>query len=279
MRPLHRCAVSAAAVATALGAVAAPAAAHPAHPFVMPELSPHRRLGAEVLVGSLDVPFHVTVIALEPTLSLTLTPRWTLTGRIPIGHVASDVRDGTTLGNATIGAIYLFSSRGRRHDLRRGALDFSLSFPTAADGGDAGFAARTHAVFRVPDPGLYFPKTTTVRVHGNYRADVGQVFFQGQFGMHVLVIQRADDLLLLRLGLAGGVHVSPQVALIAELTTMSDILDDRQTREDFLHTLDLGMRFSGATSTFGARLYYPLDDSLRNGLHIIGVGFDFQAAF
>jgi hypothetical protein len=96
--------------------------------------------------------------------------------------------------------------------------------------------------------------------------------------MDVLVIQGADDLLLLRLGLAGGVHVASQLALIAEVTTVSDILDDRATQEDFLHTLDLGLRHVGPGSTFGARLYYPLDRSLRR-LDILGVGFDFQTSF
>jgi hypothetical protein len=158
--------------ASAALTLAAPAAAGPAHPFVMPDLSPSRTVGAEVIVGRIDLaPLggRTTVIALEPTLALPLTPRWTLTGRVPVGHATSSARSGTTLGNLTVGALYVISARGRRGDRTITAVDMSLSLPTAADGGDAGAAARTHARFRVPDAGLYNPKTTTARVHGNWR--------------------------------------------------------------------------------------------------------------
>jgi hypothetical protein len=236
---------------------AAPARADWPRPFVMPPLGAGPELHGEVMFGTVEVgPVDATLLGLELGFRHRLD-RLGLSAALPIVHTDTDGWDGTSLGNLTAGVDYLIagSVRGRRHSAT--AIGVSLSLPTADDDGDGALAALSHAYFRVPDPGKYFPDTTTIRVFGDWRTGTDQWFFQSHLGMHVLAHDGPDDQVLFRLGLGGGVSLSDTAALIGELTTMADLLDDDGS-EDFLHTLDLGVRFLGGSSIFGIRLYLPL---------------------
>lgn len=266
-------ACSALVVATLLLA-AGPARADWPRPFVMPPIAAGPEFYSEVMLGTMDFgPLEATMLGFEFGFRHRFD-RLGISGGIPIAHVDTDNWDGTSLGNLTAGIDYLVagSVRGQRHSAT--SIGATLSLPTASDGGDSALAALGHSTFRVPDPGRYLPDTTTIRVFGDWRTGTGEWFFQGELGMHALVRDGADDEVLFRLGVGGGVALSPAAALIAELTTMTDILDDDNDPEDFLHTLDLGVRFLGGNSIFGIRLYLPLDDSMRNR-DALGLGFDF----
>lgn len=253
---------------------AAPARADWPRPFVLPPLAAGPELHAEVMFGTVDTGPDATLLGFDFGLRHRFD-RLGISGSLPIVHTDTDIWDGTSLGNLTAGVDYLIagSVRGRRHSAT--AIGASLSLPTADDDGDGSLAALTHAVFRIPDPGKYLPNTTTIRVFADWRTGTSEWFFQGELGMHALVIDGADDEILFRLGLGGGVAVSDSAALIGELTTMTDILDDNEGDEHFLHTLDLGVRFlGGGNSIFGIRLYLPLDDSYRDN-DALGLAFDF----
>ena len=263
------------ALALLLGATATARADWP-RPFVMPPLANGPEFTGEIMVGTIETgPLEVTLLGFEFGARHRFD-RLGIHGSLPVIHADTDNWDGTSLGNLTAGMDYQVagSIRGRRHSLV--AVGASLSFPTADDNGDGSLAAGVHSAFRVPDPGKYFPDTTTIRVFSDWRTGSDEWFFQGELGMHALVHDNADDQILFRLGLGAGVAVSPMAALIAELTTMTDILDDDNGAEDFLHTLDLGVRFLGGSSIFGIRLYVPLDDSMRNR-DALGFAFDFAA--
>ncbi len=267
--------------ALAVSLLAPPAVrAQPHSPlFEMPSPLPSRTVGAELMVGTIDVESgNVTLAALELSGEFAATPRLALRALLPIAYANGQDFSGTTLGDLTLGTEFLLTAQRSGGSLSLWSLGGSMSLATASDGGESRRAAEAHRDFRVPYPGHYWPDTNTLRLHADYRLESGQVFFQGQLGVQFHVIEDVDDVLNLRLGLGGGAMITRHVALLAELTTISDILDDSEG-ENFLHVLELGGRFHVPGGAFGARFYLPLDDSLREGRDILGFAVDYRAAY
>lgn len=247
--------------------------------FEMPELAPSRHLGEELMVGTLDfAASNLTVAAVELSGDWAPTPRIALHALLPIAYANGEELSGTSLGNITFGLGYVLANHrwGRRSRLWSVGADLSL--PTASDGGDASSVAVAHGIYRITGLGRYAPEVTTLSLHGDLRREDDKFFFQGQLGFDFHIDDASDDTFALRLGIGGGVKVSSHVAFIAELTTISDILDDSDG-EDFLHVLDFGTRYWLHASSFGARFYLPLDDSTRNGLDILGFAIDYRTSY
>ena len=246
--------------------------------FEMPSLSPEREVGAELMVGTIDfLPENLTMSAVELFGKLSVSPRLILRTRLPIAYANGAGVSGTTLGNIELGGDYILSTPAGSSP-GRWSVGGGVYLPTSSDGGESGVVANAHSVYRLTHPGRYMPETTTLALHGDYRRESGQLFFQGQFGAQLYVIEHASNSFILRMGLGGGTMVSPQLALIAELTTTSDFLDDAD-HENFLHVLDFGMRYRVGRSGFGARFYLPLDASTRQGLDIIGFAVDYRGEY
>lgn len=250
------------------------AAAEVSAPFVMPDLRNHHEVGGGMMYGSADLGIfgNATLFSFFGQYRRPITDRLGFAATLPIAYASGDLADGTSLGNLTFETSYLLTVESAANQRRFAAFRASLSLPTASDGGNASEAALAHAIFYVPDPGLFLPDTTTLRLSGDYRIEWARAFFQANLGLDVLVISEADDVPYIRLGLAGGFTASERIALVAELTNMSDVLDD-SGGEDYLHTLDLGLNIGLPRGHLALRLYFPLDDSRRD-LDIFGVGFE-----
>jgi hypothetical protein len=261
--------LAAAALAAALLATATPAAADT--PYIMPPLVIDQELGAEFQFGQRSAPGDdITFLVVEGTFRQPLGPSFALLAQLGVGHVDVGNADGTTLTNLTLGGTYMLS---RRRD-GRSAVVFSVSLPTASDQGNDGAAAFGLASFYLADPGRFEGDATTFRAYLDYRLDSGRVFAQVEGGMQA-IFHEGDDWVLLRGNLAAGVGLSPRVALVAELTNMAYIFVDQPPNdEDFLHALDLGMRFRLHNGRLGARVYVPLDDSRRD-VDDLGIALDF----
>jgi hypothetical protein len=237
--------------------------------FVMPRLAPEQSLSFEMLYGQMNfIGGDLTLISLEGTYRHRFGPRFAAYGNLGLAHGRNDALDGTSLTNLTFGGSYLISRRGDGAS----ALVMSVSLPTASDSGDAAAMAFAHGAFHIADPGRFFPETTTFRVGGDWARRFGKAFFQLEGGVHALFAD-GDDEVLLRLGVGGGAWVGRRVALVGELTTMAYFLTDEDGEEDFLTTLDAGMRFLLNKGQLGARLYIPLDESTRDA-DMLGFGVD-----
>lgn len=239
----------------------------------MPDVYGYHKLGAELMLGRMrtaPATDEFTMFAFELFGAYKVSDRLYLHGRLPVGY-ADDL--GTALGNFTLGLEHRLNSSFGRGNLQSWSLGGSVSLPTASDSGDSGAAALLHGIYRVPYPGHYFPSTTTLRFHGQFRLDAQKVFFQAQAGLNMLLIDGADDDMLLRFGLGLGVALGRSATAIFELTTMSDILDDSDG-DNFVHSLDLGVRFrAGANTRIGVRVYLPLG-GYASDLDIFGLGVD-----
>jgi len=251
--------------------------------FVMPEIPyGQRTVGVDLTLGRIDIFRFIgdaSLIGLEGAMSWGLSEQLALNGRLGIVRASDDNDDGTSLDNLTIGMTYRLLTDDRGAGTSALAIDASLSLPTASDSDNSGVAALTWGVFYQPDVGRYLPDATTLRVSGTYRLLTGRLMAQAELGLQQLIVDDVDDLTLLRLGMGVGYLAAPRVALIAELTTVSDIIGDNfDNDEDFWHVLDLGARIGlGNGGTLGIRFYLPLDDALRD-LDIVGLMLNYQAA-
>jgi hypothetical protein len=269
-------------------------------PLLMPDTSERSHAGVDVFFGSIDADeggelfsARATVVTFEPHVDVAVTPQLTLSGRLPIGYAKAETtvlfvdqeESDTVLGNASLGARFMSQAS---YDLRAGG-GLLVHLPTAKDDDDDGdlvsppLAVTSVRIFHLE---RYVPDTTTMAVHGDVRFDLGRAFLQGQvMYMHLLAEDEdAEDADLLRLGAAAGFWLTPMLAAMGELTTMSTVLDDDvqynpdNPDEDFFHSLDVGLRFTEAQWSISARFHMPLDDIFRDD-DLLGGGVDLAVYF
>lgn len=230
--------------------------------FVMADTHTYERaIGTALTIGGHA---DATLVGMEGTVRWPLGERWALGARLPLVFARSSMANDLALGNLTFSATVILNAEAQRQDTYLSALALSISAPTAGITDDDGInGAARFAAFYVPDPGLYRPDTTTVRVYYSLRSQGHSYFGQLEVGLQQLIIEDIDDQTRLRLGMAVGVNVSSNIVLVAELSNVSDILDDANG-EDFWHTLDVGMRANTGTGHVGLRVYLPLDRSSRD---------------
>jgi hypothetical protein len=215
-------------------------------------------VGGEVLYGQVDTGMNHTLIGLLMRAKFLLTPGFTLGGRIPVAHSRSDVEDGTALGNLTLDMAYHLSF----HRNGKSWLEANLYFPTASDSGDGGDTATLFANYWVPEMGLYQPDTTAVRVLYNFQLGANDQYLHVAAGAEYQFISDFDDQVILPFVLGGRVALGNRAAALARFRTHW-VLDAPDTRDSFLHTLQLGLELSrlgrGALTTL---FYLPLDSSI-----------------
>lgn len=300
------------ALAASLMMLAGALAAGPAHadapglgdaaPLRMPDTSERSHAGVDVFFGSFDADqgglfftTRATVVSFEPHLDLALTDAITLSGRLPVAHARSEVTvlgvedeaSETLLGNVSLGGRYMAQVS---RTLRAGGGAF-VNLPTSEEDGAPGLAdpATAAALAQLFHIERYLPATAALGLHGDLRVDVGRGFVQGRGELMFLVNDDDDDggeddeMSLLRFGVAAGFWLTPTLAAMAELTTLSTILDDEaqisdDEDEDFLHGLDLGVRYAQAQWSLSARFHLPLDDFLREN-DLLGGGVDLSVYF
>jgi hypothetical protein len=268
-----------------LGCVSMPGAAlaHPPPFYWMADLSVHSRAGVDLIPGNYDRAGESAILVPASVFAeFALTENVVLLGRLPLAYVdrvgIADPDEGAfALGNASLG-VQLAGGSGRPHEGRLmygiGAL---VHAPTASDEGDEGAAAARAASFLVPDRGRYLPDTTTVRVRADVRYESDSVFVQGEIGIDRQILQDVDDRTDLLLGAGLGLAFNPYWALLAEITALSDVLDDDDD-SDLLPVLDAGVRYHNPELMAGLRVYWPFHESYRDA-GAIGLGLDVALRF
>jgi len=251
-------------------------------PFVMPDLTGQHALGAELTHSSSDA--GLSVMTLDLHGQFAIRPNLTVFGRMPVSHASFDALDGseetdTGIGNLSLGGRFTMPTSNRM--IVGGTL--AIALPTASIDEDSGFASFIAATARFPVLGRYLPETMTVSASAEFRHDAERFFVQGQLGLDLHMPEEElgdEDLSLLRAGLAGGIKLTPQLALIGEFTTISAILEDTSDEDDvFLHWVDIGVRYSLARAVIGARVFIPVDEEFDELVDPVGLGVDVTARF
>lgn len=240
--------------------------------FVMPDVWLQQgsggAFGAELFLGKVD---DAGVQTLDLSSQLSLSPGLAMFVRVPLARASLGGTSGTTLGNITAGvervAVTGPSLLG---------VSLAVALPTAADQGESSFASYMSSLARLDVGPRYFADTTTLSLHGHYRADGPRVFVQALMGLDIWLVdaefeeQRVD---VLRIGAGGGFRIAPELALVMELTTISFLFEPGNAVDDeFYHWLDMGARYALGDVMLGAWLYLPLDHEFRAEEHVIGMG-------
>lgn len=275
-----------------------------AAPFLMPDTSERSHAGVDVFFGNLDADdggllfsAKATVLTFEPHVDVALTPQIALSGRLPIAYSSVEAtvlgveseESETLLGNAALGARFM--SQASREARAGGGIFVNL--PTASSDDDADEVNLTAAAVedvRFFHIERYIIDTTTIGVHGDLRFDSERAFLQGQVAFMHLIANDEDageglEADLLRMSVAAGFWLTPMLAAVGELTTLSTVLDDdlqfnfNDEDEEFFHSLDLGLRYADAQWSLGVRFHLPLDDYFRDDLELLGGGADLSLYF
>ncbi|MEO8701219.1 MAG: hypothetical protein ABI867_14305 [Kofleriaceae bacterium] len=288
-----------AATTVLLAISAAPAAADyteiaPVRPLTMADLSGLTSVGLDLQytrwtvvppppAGDIDF----TALTFNIAADIKLAPHWVLLGRLPLSRVSVDgdpLLDDcceVAFGNLTVGARGLWASLFDNGMRAVAGGELSLSLPTASDGGERGISAAGAALAQLPhDPGLYAPNTTTARLTTMAQLYSRRFLVQAEAGLQLYFYDSdvpGDDSsdLGIRLALGAGIRATYTVAILVELNALLVSANDNNFAigDDSPMSLDLGLRYNSGAAIFGARLYVPVDDGLRD-LDMIGFGLD-----
>lgn len=234
----------------------------------------------EIHVPALEV--DVQSITLDLTADIKLAPHWVLIARLPISKVGYDgdplLDDccGFGLGNLTVGGRGLWASVFDSGARGVAGAEFSISLPTAADDGEGGISAGAASLARLPhDVGRYEPNTTTLRLTGISQYYTRRFLVQGELGLQAFLydddLPGRDSELGVRFAVGAGIRATYTLAVLLELSSLLFATDG--TGDDNVTSIDLGLRYASGSAIFGARLYLPVDDPLRD-LDMVGIGLD-----
>ncbi|MFH0903384.1 MAG: hypothetical protein V2A73_22375 [Pseudomonadota bacterium] len=278
-----------------------PAASGPSmRPFVMGDLSSDRIVGVQLMHGSWseqgwsggEYDFNITTLDVFADLPVSRSLK--VFGILPFAHFdrrASSMdggeyskHDTAVLGNIT-GGIRLVSPANQT---RRASIGFgvSVSLPTAPeldiesedDELDAE-AARYASEFRLVDAyERYMPAATTVRIEGDARIEQGKLFLQAQLGLHLVSVEyeagyTSESYQLLRLVVGAGVRLSPRLAIVGELSTLTplDKTNYYSPFEDYLHSLHLAGQYDFGKLVVAGRFYRPFGHEMFDDIWGLGI--------
>ncbi len=262
--------------------MAGTAQAHPPPFYWMPDLSAHSQVGVDLIPGNFDrAGDSALLVPASVFAELAVTEHVVLLARVPFAYVdrvgIDDPDEGAfALGNVGVGLLLAGSSRRDWDAWLRYGLGVLAHLPTASDEGDQGAAAARAATFLVPDRGRFLPGITNLRARGDVRYETGRLFLQGEVGVDHQLRDDSDDRTDLLLGAGLGVTLSPYWAVLAELTAVSNILEDEDS--ELLPVLDAGLRYHDPSLMTGLRVYWPFHESARDA-SAIGVGIDLGLRF
>ena len=258
------------------------AEAHPPPFYWMPDLSGHSRAGVELIPGNLDdAGSSAFLVDGSVFAELAVSRHLSLVGRVPFAYVdragAGGDEAAWALGNLGLGLQIAGASARSGHARTLYGVGVLAYVPTASDEGEGRVAATRAGAFLVPDAGRYRPDVTTVRLRGDLRYEAEVVFLQGELALDHQLRDQADDRTDLLAGVGLGVAFNPYLAMLAELTAVSDVLES-DGDASLVPVLDVGLRYHDPRMMAGLRVFWPMDDAYR-AADAIGIGVDLAARF
>ena len=177
-----------------------------------------------------------------------------LEGTVPVGWQKQS--NALALGDVMVGAGLL--PRGQRLV----GIAVRLAVPTSPQVGTGLATANALAAPRLADTELWLAHATSAEVVADWRWRGNATFLQLEGGVAGRwLVDRYET--VLRLSIAGGVRITPWLDLESSFVTRS-FLATRNTGEEFIHSLILGMVAHTDRGQLAVRLEVPIDDSARN---------------
>jgi hypothetical protein len=221
----------------------------------------------------------IEVFALRLGLQLAVARVVVVYGLLPLAYVRGDGDEQFDPGNLTVGGRWVHHQPG----LHAGA-GAAIGLPTSPDfnlfGGDSGAAAYVATIIQFDRSADFYPNVTSYQLAGDVRVERGDVFCQVEVGYLHLTHPDADEGLdLVHADIGAGVRVSPTTSLLAELTTISLVLEDEgfYNNQNWFHSLYAGARHSTDRASIGAYVFFPFDGPYSDEVNAVGVGVDVAA--
>ncbi len=242
-------------------------AAAQSEPFVMPDLDGRSWVGTELALGE-TATYDARVVTLTAVIDYAVAPNLVVRARIPMTRA----HGGAALGEVAVGGRLIFPPGGRARPTW--AIYAETSLPTLTGFGDEyGPAAALAATYHAPHERWLssgFGAGCELRLARPGRFGL---FVQGKLGLLVTGPARLFDL-----GVAFGVDVAPRLSLVAELSSVVDVLDESSyfgpgNRSN--SSVDFGPRWRRGRLTLAGRGYVQFDPS-AGGDRAYGLGVDLR---
>ncbi|MSP17283.1 MAG: hypothetical protein EXR73_11880 [Myxococcales bacterium] len=248
--------------------------------LTMPNLSAVSTTGTDIQFAQFNAPDgKVTAVTLDVVTELAMKKQVVIGFRVPLSFVQAP---GVPVFNPLCcgfqnGNLGFFSRVHFNKGPWRVGLDGGFSLSTAPDGdldaldgGDS--AASTHLTH---DPSRYLPDSGTARLGASTLLRAARFFLQTEAAL--LVVQSTpgfgeQDDTLVKLDGAMGLRLFYSVTLVAGVNTTWTAAQNGAA-DDWLHSVEGGLRFTAGNVDVGMRFYYPLDQVLRD-LKMIGGGLE-----
>jgi hypothetical protein len=236
-----------------------------------------RGVAVDLTYGSLNLaPNDFTVVGLTARGAYFFGSRLAVGGILPLAHLRSSGDSFSGLGNLSATIDYILSGVPATTETSAW-LSGILALPTATGDNDSA-APVAHALYSIPEPGLWAPDTTTVDLQAHYRRTFGRPFARIDAGGQYLSISGDDDRLRAVVRIGGGARVSERIVARASLFNAWE-LDAADGEDNFLHALEGGIGIEHSRGgRFDLSLYVPLDSVYRNDLEVIGIRAGFSIA-
>lgn len=194
---------------------------------------------------------------------------------VPIAYANGNNDSETALGNIEVGGIFI--PKLQNPELRL-VLHGGLTLPTAPDENNlnAAFVGVFAGYARVHDLYQVIPQGTTVRLGVSPIYSSGQLIARLDAGVDVNIdssgMDNADPAVHLNLGV--GFWATPEMAVMAELSTLT-IFDDNDNDDDNVANAIIGGRFYAGTVQPYLGLIIPLDDDISQFMNLgVTIGLD-----
>jgi hypothetical protein len=216
--------------------------------------------------GFVDTTFEhadgADAVAMVPGARLAVTRAAFLEGEVPLGWLHQG--GNLALGNVTI-AAGLLPRVGRL-----AAISVRIAAPTAPELGPGMMTAGALAKPRIVDPELFEPHQTSAELLADWRWRGAAWWLQVESGIAANWPTTGYQTVL-RASFAGGLQVAPWLDLAATFATRSFLLA-HNARENFVHTLILGIVAHVPRGQLALRLEVPIDTAARDANEfVVGV--------
>lgn len=234
--------------------------------------------------------FNMSAYHLDLVGDIAIGPNVELFGRVPLmmavpedDPLIGDIDSDSGLGNIMLGGRMIVPS---------GSVEIGLNgaiyLPTADEldfTDEDGLSTYAGFIGNIPrDPAKFYPDTLCIRPGVSGRIPVaGHGYFQVDASLLMLFYSGDQDLddeqaNFLHVTFGGAFPVTQNTAIVAELATLGDVFDEGDDgivgeENDWMHSLELGVRQELGRMSLGARVYFPLEEELRDQ-EIIGVGVE-----
>jgi hypothetical protein len=184
---------------------------------------------------------------------------------VPFTYASGNNDSISSLGDIEVGGLFL--PAGIRSSSFMLVLRGGLTLPTASDAFDKAIVGLAGTLTRLTDYYQVIPQGTSLRLGASPIFTSGNLFGRVDLGLDLNLDNSSDKSAhtFLRFNLGGGIWATPDVAITAELSTLTD-LDGDNNADNNLANFALGARFRAGTVQPYIGLVLPLDNDVSDDI-------------